>query len=608
MTGPSREAIQQALEKILACQAFQGSERMSRFLRFVVEHALRGDQAPLKEYLIGVNVFDRGEGFDPRTDTIVRVEARRLRSKLKEYYEAGGRDDRVIIELPRGGYAPAFRTRDQPGLDAGAKRHWKPVFAGAALLLAVLAVWRLAPTHRAGAANSIVVLPFANLSSDPENEYLSDGLTEEIISTLAAIPDMRVVARTSAFQFKGRNADIRKIGRDLSVKTALEGSVRREGQRIRVSAQLVSVSDGMHLWSKMYDRELANLLEIEEDITRAIVDALKVRLAAGKTRKAETTSIEAYELYLKGRYFWNKMTPADLKKSIASYEQAIALDPNYAAAYACLSDAYGLWINLEVEGPWEHSAQARRAAQKALELDGGSAEGHWAMGAVLAWADWDWSGSEREFRRALDLKPSLAYARGAYAAVCLGPLRRYQEAIRQLRQALEVDPLCVTYRMNLGQAYVYAARPDEAISELRAALELEPGNPLGGITLALAYLEKSSYPEALQVLQPIRDSAGEIPYYSGVLGYTYAKLGNRTEAERVLAQLKARFPGPWVPPVEVAGIYNGLGDREQALRWLERGCQQRSTMMLFIIDDPRFRNLYSDPRFQSVLGRMGLGR
>jgi adenylate cyclase len=606
ITEPGREAIQQALENILASREFQGSERMRRFLRFIVEHALRGDQTPLKEYLIGVNVFDRGDEFDPRTDTIVRVEARRLRSKLREYYRTGGGDDRVIIELPQGGYTPAFRTRGQH--PAGAKRHWKLALAGAALLVAVLAVWWLAPTRRAGAANSIVVLPFANLSGDPENEYLSDGLTEEIIGTLAAVPELRVVARTSAFQFKGRNEDVRKIGRDLSVRMALEGGVRRVGQKIRVSAQLVNVSDGMHLWSKMYDRDLTSLLEIEEDITRAIVDALKVRLAVRQTGRAETTSLEAHDLYLKGLYFWNKMTPRDLKKSIEYYEQAIALDPNYATAYAYLSDAYGFLANLELEAPWEHSAKAKRAAQKALELDDGLAEGHFGMGAVLAWVDWDWSGSEREFRRALALKPSLAQARGAYGAVCLSPLRRHQEAIGQFRQALEVDPLSLNFRTFLGQTYVYAGRPDEAIRELRAALELEPGFPMSVITLALAYLEKSSYLEALHVLQPVQGSAGEIPYYSGLLGYTYARLGNGTEAERVLAQLNARFQGPWVPPVEVAGIYNGLGNREQALCWLEQGCRHRSIQMLFIIDDPRFRNLYSDQRFQAVLQQMGLSR
>ncbi len=194
------------------------------------------------------------------------------------------------------------------------------------------------------------------------------------------------------------------------------------------------------------------------------------------------------------------------------------------------------------------------------------------------------------------------------APLCLSPLRRHQEAIGQFRQGLEVDPLSLNLRTFLGQTYIYDGRPDEAIKELRAALELERGFPLGVITLALAYLEKSSYAEALQVLQSIQDSAGEIPYYSGLLGYAHAKLGNRIETERVLEQLQSRFRGPWVPPVEVAGIYNGLGDREQALRWLERGCEQRSTMMPFIIDDARFRNLYSDQRFQSVLGRMGLSR
>ncbi len=482
------------------------------------------------------------------------------------------------------------------------------------ILLVGVAIWMRWPgigTRQSGAGdlspNSIVVLPFANLSGDPENEYLSDGLTEELIGALAAVPELRVVARTSAFQFKGRNEDIRKIGRDLSVRMALEGSVRRAGQRIRIAAQLVNVSDGMHLWSKTYDRDMTSLLEVEDELTRAIVEALKVRLAVRQPGKAETTSIQAHELYLKGRYFWNKMTPGDLKKSIESMEQAIALDRNYAAAYAGLSDAYGFLANLELEGPWEYSARSRSAAQKALELDDSLAEGHFVMGAVLAY-DWDWSDSEREFRRALDLKPSLIWARGSYAGLCLAPLRRYKDAIAQFRQALEVDPLSVSLRTFLGQTHIYAGRPDEGIREVRSALEMEPGFPMGLITLALGHLEKSSYLEALHVLQPAKDSAGDIPYYSGLLGYTHARLGNRVEAERVLEQLKARFRGPWVPPVEVAGIYNALGDREQALRWLERGCRQRSIPMLFIIDDPRFRNLYSEPRFQSVLGRMGLSR
>lgn len=599
---PNNEAIEQVLDRILTSREFQHSERMSRFLRFVVEHRLRGDQAPLKEYLIAVRVFDRGEDFDPRTDTIVRVEARRLRAKLKEYYAREGRSDPTIIELPAGGYGAVFRTR-RPDTSSFVMSRKSLLGATALLIVAVAAWWATVPPGT-GEAGSIVVLPFVNVSGAAESEHLSDGLTEEIISRLASVPELRVVARTSAFQFKGRAEDVRKIGRDLRVTTLLEGSVRQEGQKVRVTAQLVNVSDGLHLWSQIYDRELTGLLQIEEEISRAVADTLRTRLAPDGKGRA-TTNPRAHELYLRGRYFWHRMTPTDLKKSIEYMEQATALDPTYAAAYAGLADAYGFLANLELEPPWELLPKGKRAAQRALELDADSAEAHFVMGSLLTLADWNWVGAEREFRRALDLKPSLVSARLAYATLSLGPRRRYDQAVAELRQALDIDPLSVSVRTVLGQTYVYAGRPDEGIREVRDALILEPGFPVGGLTLALAYVEKRSYPEALKALP---DEAGDTPYSAGLLGYTRGKLGNRVEAERVLHQLKTRFHDPWVPPVEVAGIYNGLGDTEQALGWLERGFQQRSTMMLFIIDDPRFRNLNSHPKFRSVLSRMGLGR
>ncbi len=383
---PTSEAVQRSLDKLLASRVFQGSGRMSRFLRFSVEYALRGEPAPLKEYVIGVQVFDRGESFDPRTDTIVRVEARRLRAKLKEYYATEGRHDAVAIELSEKGYRAVFKGRTRRPLER-VGRHWKPVLAGALLLAAGLAAWRLALPRRT-ASDSIIVLPFANLSGGTENEYLSDGLTEEILSTLAAVPTLRVVARTSAFQFKGRSGDVRKIGKELGVGRILEGSVRREGRRIRVTAQLINVADGLHLWSKIYDREGSSLLEIEQEITRAVVDALRIELRQGG---AETTNPQAHELYLKGRYFWHKMTPEYLQKSMRTLEEAIALDPHYAAAHAGLADAYGYWTNLELEPPGESMAKAAGEAQRALELNPDSAEGHFVKAAVLS-LQWDWTG------------------------------------------------------------------------------------------------------------------------------------------------------------------------------------------------------------------------
>src|SRR5262249_5267943 len=317
MSGPTQDAVQSALRKILASRPFQGSERMCRFLQFVVDHALSENQAPLKEHLLAEHVFDRDGSFDPRTDTIVRVEARRLRAKLKEYYGDEGKDDPVIIELPERGYRPAFRIQ----LHSTPAPAWRiktkvMLMAASVVLAAGVAIWLLT-LQRKPAVESIVVLPFVNLSGNPENDFFGEGLTEEISNALASFPQLRVVARTSAFQFKGRGEDVRLIGERLGVRNVLEGSVRKEGNKIRVTAQLVSVQDGMHLWSQTYERELGSVLDIEQQITRSIADSLKIHFAAEGNRtigRPETSEPEAHELYLKGRYFWYKGTPPDIKK------------------------------------------------------------------------------------------------------------------------------------------------------------------------------------------------------------------------------------------------------------------------------------------------------
>ena len=357
-------------------------------------------------------------------------------------------------------------------------------------------------------------------------------------------------------------------------------------------AQLINVSDGFHLWSNIYDRDLIGVFEMQEEITCAIVDALKIRLTpAGKSRlhSPERPNPQAYELYLKSRYFCHRMTSADMRKSIEYIEQAIVLEPNYAVAYAALADAYTLWSTLESEPPWEIARRARQAAKKALELDDSLAEAHSAMGMVLSFMDWDWTGADQEYRLALELKPSLTIARMTYAVGCLGPLGRYEEAIGQLRQALTNDPFALTLRTVLAQTLVMADRPDEALDELRHVLDMEPGYPVGRLTLAVAYMAKGCYQDAIEALMVVREAVGDLPNYSGYLGYAHAKLGNCAEAERILKQLLDRFRGDWVPGVDVALIYNGLGNEESALHWLERAGEQRSFDAVYLRDDPGLR-------------------
>ncbi|MBI3696829.1 MAG: hypothetical protein HY238_18580 [Acidobacteria bacterium] len=337
------QEIQAQLSKILASPVFAGSDRMSRFLRFTVERALRGEGDRLKEYLLGVEVFDRRSSYDPRIDPIVRVEARRLRSKLEKYYETEGRGDPVRIDFPKGGYSPVLRERDRAAP---------------------------APERR-----TIAVLPFANLSSDPENEYFSDGLTEELIQALTKVEGLRVVAWSSAFQFKGKARDIRQVGRQLSVDTVLEGSVRRADDRLRITAQLVDVSDGRYLWSQIYEREMKDVFAIQDEISRAIADTPRIKLT-GALVKPYTVNLEAYNLYLRGRFNWNKRTEEGLRKAIEYFEQALAGDAQYAPAYCGLADCYSMLGQYGLSPPREVMPQAKAAATRALDIDEALAEAH----------------------------------------------------------------------------------------------------------------------------------------------------------------------------------------------------------------------------------------
>jgi serine/threonine-protein kinase len=601
------DLVREQLGRILRSPLFTQAPMLSRLLEYVVERTAASQADQLKEYSIGVEVFDRGPSFDPRTDTIVRVQARRLRSKLQDYYRGDGQRDAMVVELPKGRYAVVCRPAECRPAGPGEAPLQDPGLAPGGMAATVAAPLALAEPE----GPSIAVLPFANLSGDSENDYFSDGLTEEIISALAGVPELRVVARTSAFQFRARGGNVRAIGGELGVRSVLEGSVRKDGQRIRVTAQLINVSDGVCLWSHTYDRALTGVFAIQEEITQAIVDALTIRLTrpgAGGVRPRDPDSVEAHELYLKGRYFWNKSTPANLEKCVRHLERAIAIDPAYAAAHAAIADSYVLWATMVQGGvPLQSLSKARAAAQRALALED-LAESHSAMGMVLGVADWNWAAAEQEFRRALHLKPSFAFARMAFAVTCLCPQRRYEEALDQLRQGVRTDPVSAFLRTVLGQTLILTGKLEAAVDEVRQALDFEPNFVFGHVTLALAYLADASWQKALDVLQPLPVGAGDYPNHAGHMGYAHARLGQHDTARRILRGLLAAFPGPSVPGVDVAAIHNALGEEETALDWLARACELRCFDALFLVDDPRFLNLHSHPRFRRLLSQMGLER
>ena len=577
--GPGEVSPQQVRDHcacVLASPSFEQAPTLGRLLRYLVDQSLTGNTDSLKEFAIGLEVFGRGPSFDPRLDTIVRAHARRLRHRLAAYYASDGRNSAVVLDLPKGHYV--IRARAATGAE-------------------------VARTATA-AVDSIVVLPFAGASGDPADEYFADGLTEEIIHALAGLPGLHVVSRTSAFQFKGQTRDIREIGRVLGVGMALEGSVRRDGTTIRVSVRLIDVRDGFQIWSLTSDRELTNIFRVQDELSRAVAEQLGARLepSAGSVRTSTATNAEAHDDYLKGRFLWNKADPESVAKALKHFRAAVTLDPEYAAAHAAIADAYVYLATLETESPAPLLNEARRSAQRALELQD-VADAHSALGAVLAIADRAWVDAEHEFTKAIRLSPSSSHVRGAYATLCLAPQRRLEEAIEQLRRAVRVDPLSAFQRSMLAQALILARRPDDALDEIGHALDLDPGHMAARLTEAWALIGKGEYSTAVAVLHSMPARCHELPNHGGHLGHALARAGRRSDAAAVLHDLLARFRGPWIPAVDIAAIHCGLGAREETLIWLQRAHALGSFDIVFAADDPRFADVHSDARLQSLLAR-----
>lgn len=618
------EAIQAQLRKILASESFLRAERLSRFLRFTAEQVMRGQGNKLKEYVIGVEVFERQGSFDPRIDAVVRVEARRLRSKLQEYYRSAGRDDPVWIDLPKGSYVPVFQkrrpSREPSATRATFRRSWKTIAGAAALLVvAVAAAWWLAgrsgrgerAASRAvpgGELASIAVLPFADLSPQKDQEYFCDGMTDELISALTKVEGLRVLSRTSAFQFKGKQDDLRQIGEQLRVGTVLRGSVRKEGNRLRITAQLIQVADGRYLWSETYEREMKDLFAVQDAISRALAQKLRVQLVGEQRRlfNPHTENLEAYNLYLQGRYHWNQRTEKGLQRSVEYFEQAIARDRRFTLAYAGLADSHALLASYGVLPPREVMPKAKAAATRALEIDDTLGEAHASLGFVRSFYDWDWAGAEQEYRRAMQLNPGYATAHHWYSGY-LRAVGRLPEALAAIRRAQELDPLSPAIGRDLGRVLLSLRRPDQAIEQYRKTLELDPNFPSGYLHLGMAYEQKSMYEEAVAAGQKARDLPGGNPLILAGLGHSYALWGKKDKARELLGELKELSRQRYVPAFDMALVHIGLDDKDRAFEWLEKACQERDGWLVWLKADPLFDSLRSDPRFAALLKKLGLG-
>jgi TolB-like protein/Tfp pilus assembly protein PilF len=453
---------------------------------------------------------------------------------------------------------------------------------------------------------SIAVLPFANLSGDKDNEYFSDGLAEEILNALTKLHGLKVAARTSAFAFKGRNEDIRLIGETLHVTHVLEGSVRKAGSRLRITAQLISIADGCHVWSERYDREMTDIFAIQDEISQAIVTVLKLKLAKPASRALGRRPVEpeAYESYLKGRFFWNKRTESDLNRSIEYFLRAIELDPAYALAYAGLSDAYVLLGIFGVRAPGDVYPKARAAAERALEIDETLAEPHAALGHVLTAYDWDFQGAETEYKRALDLNSSYPTAHQWYGHL-LVVTGRYAEGIAEVTRARDLDPLSVPINAFVGLIYMKARKSREAVEAARKGVDLDPNNPFAHWILARALDAQNELSESVAESEKAARLSGGGQASTAQLGCAYARIGDTAKAHKIIDQLAELSRTKYVSPYDIAIIYTGLGEKDLALEWLEKAYEERAVRLLEL-PDPAFDTLRSDPRFQDLVKRIGL--
>ena len=626
---PTGEQVRQALGRVVASSGFSGAGRLPGFLTFLVERALEGSAERLKESVLGVEVFGRPADYDPRTDPIVRVEARRLRSRLEDYYSGEGKQDEVRIELPKGGYVPLFRfepaepaaAAEVPAEPAAAEApkeadRWWPRGWRLAAVIALLGVAgvglgycqaRYMRRVREAPTATVAVLPLANVGGEAENEYFAEGLTEEIIDRLARVPGLKVVARTVMAQFKGRTLSLDEVAAKVGASVVVEGSVRRQGGRLRVAARLVSARDGTSLWSQSYDGAAKDVFTIQEQIAQSVAGALRVRVRGegGPAASHATQNIEAYNAFLKGRYQLNLYGMADLKLAVQYLEESLRLEPDYAPALEALAHTYGLigyYRGMDSRQSWGNS---KRYAERAIAVDPAAADAHAALGLELAFHEWKWREGEASLKKALELDPA-----SAMAHAMMGMLRmveaRLPESRAEFRQALELNPLSPFLSMAASYELMAEGRLEEAIAGYRKTIELKNVHPDVywdcGMALGLAGRKQ----EAAEAFRRSRQASGRDP--QRLYGLQAYFSGDEAQARHdAIEQLQEaqRGESEWV---DLGRLQAMLGEKDAAFASLRRSLELREEQIIWLKADPRFRSLRGDRRYEELLGRLGLDK
>ena len=570
-------------------------------------------------------------------DQAVNIAIAKLRSALGDSAE----NPRYIETLPKRGYRfiadVAVVDTDalikKPGSAAGDPRDAEPehrfqaaglgvttkprlwpthriIFVLALLLIvAILAVWRFRSGARSPTViRSLAVLPLENLSGEASQDYFADGMTDELITDLAQIRALRVISRTSVMMYKGVRKPLPEIARELNVDAVVEGTVLRSGDQVRITAQLIQAPADKHLWAESYEGDLRDTLALQKEVARNIAEQIRIEItprerAALKSVKA--VDPEAYEAYLKGRYFWNKRTADGLRKAVDYFNQAIAKDPNYAAPYSGLADTYALLGDWQyaVMTPEEAMPRAKAAAMKALELDDSLGEAHASLAFCLDGFDWNFEAADREFRRAIELSPGYATGHHWYSWH-LALLGRNSEAIAEMTKAENLDPLSLIINADLAELFLIAHFPDESAEQSRKTIEMDPNFAFGHNQLAQAYLQKHMFAEAIAELEKAIQISGGSPTFTANLARAYAATNRKVEAVGLLNDLKKRSAPGNAYVAEIAMIYAALGDKDQAMVWLEKGYEERFNPGVLL--RPGFDPLRSDPRFQELIRRIGL--
>jgi TolB-like protein/Tfp pilus assembly protein PilF len=487
---------------------------------------------------------------------------------------------------------------------------WLWISAVALALIALGLIWyqfvrpAASSVHGAQREKSLIVLPLENLSGDKDQDYFADGMTDELIANLAKIRSLRVISRSTAMAYKGTRKPLSQIAKELSVDAVVEGTVLRVGNRIRITAELVQVSTDQHLWADTYESQMEDVLTLQNRVSSAIVSEIRINLTPEEEeRLAKTPAVapEAYENYLKGRYYWNKRSDENLTKAIAYFEQATHEDPQYALAYAGLSDCYAI-ISAEIFGTMpaaEAAPKAKASALRSLQIDPSMAEAETSLATVKFNYDWDWAGAEEGFRQAIQHNPSYATAYQRYSLYLIA-MGRFEDSFEQINKARDLDPLSISINFSLGWRLYLARQYDRAIQQLRNTSEMDPTYELPHLVLGMSYAQKGDFKAAIAELRQAVELSHGTPLTVSALANAYARSGDRTDAEKLLAQLSVASASRYVSPYYLALGYVGLGDDETALDWLEKAFNDRSNGLVFMKVEPALDNLRRNPRFLAL--------